>query len=68
VEGSKDGTYRVDLNSTMVGLYPLGPERARNKMEDEASKAQKVLAQVKHVHPGLTARDCAFFSTQTLLV
>jgi hypothetical protein len=36
--------------------------------DNEASKAQKVLAQVKRVHPGLAARDCAFFSTQTSLV
>jgi hypothetical protein len=37
-------------------------------MEDQTSKTQKVLAQVKRVTPGLKARDYAFFSTQTSLV
>jgi hypothetical protein len=42
--------------------------KARKKLEDEASKTQKVLAKVEHVTPGLMARDGAFFSTQTSLV
>jgi hypothetical protein len=45
----------------------LKPE-SEKKLEDTASKKQKVLAQVKFVDPGLMARDCGFFSTQTSLV
>jgi hypothetical protein len=37
-------------------------------MEDQTSKTQKVLEQVKRVTPGLMAKDGAFFSTQTSLV
>jgi hypothetical protein len=37
-------------------------------LEDQTSKAQTNLAQVKRVTPGHTARDCAFFFTQTSLV
>jgi hypothetical protein len=48
----------------------LGPNDpgSEKTLEDQTSKAQKVLAKVKRVTPGLTARDCAFFSTQTSLV
>jgi hypothetical protein len=40
----------------------------KKKLKDKARKKQKVLAQVKRVHPGLMARDYGFFSTQTSLV
>jgi hypothetical protein len=44
------------------------PESEKKILEDKARKKQKVLAQVKRVHPGLMARNYGFFSTQTSLV
>jgi hypothetical protein len=43
-------------------------KHSEKKLEDEASKEQKVLAQVKRVHPSHTARECVFFSTKTSFV
>jgi hypothetical protein len=40
----------------------LNDPDSEKTLEDQASKAQKVLAQLKRATPGITARDCAFFS------
>jgi hypothetical protein len=46
----------------------ISRDLSEKKLEDEASKKLEVLAQVKRVDSGLTARDSAFFSIQTSLV
>ena len=68
LETRSDTSYlskpRAPRETCELGLNNPDSEKT---LEDLASKAQKVLARVKRVIPGLTVRDFAFFSSKKKL-